>query len=111
MQNTRFKDGDGTLSIRDEGQAGGSTCGSMTIQQGLFNGASASQLHVDIHNAKQPPKLLLSRAYASTKLNSTANSTVDGPGRVWTFTEALKSGQWQIEYRSAKLHANTWHVH
>jgi hypothetical protein len=91
-QMLRFKDGDGTLAIRD----GGSTCGSMTIEQGLLNGASASQLHVDIHNAKEPPKLLLSRANASTELNSTENKA----GGVWGFTEELKTGQWQIDYRS-----------
>ena len=91
--------------------ARGGTCGKMIIEQGLLNGASASRLHIDIHNAKEPPRLLLSRVDASTKLNGIANSTVDGAGDVWTFTEALKTGQWQIEYRSVKLHATTWHVH
>ena len=85
--------------------ARGSTCGSMNIEQGLLNGASASQLRIDIRDAKQPPKLFLSRADASTKLNSTPNEGV------WAFTQELKTGQWQIEYRSAKLHAATWHVH
>ena len=84
--------------------ARGGTCGIMTIEQGLLNGASASRLHIDIHNAKEPPRLLLSRVDASTKLNGTANSTVDG---AWAFKEALKTGQWQIEYRCAKLHAAT----
>jgi hypothetical protein len=94
----RFKrGGDGTLTIRDGGSDGGSTCGRMNIEQSLLHGASASQLRVDIRNAKRPPKLLLSRADAFTDLNGTLDAA---GGDVWGFTQELKTGRWQIEYGS-----------
>ena len=89
----RFGESDFTLLKVEEMKT--ASCGRMVIQQTEMNGASASQLSINIHNTSAHPMLFISRADASRQLNNTGN-TSEGS---WTYSEGLKVGDWQVEYR------------
>ena len=91
----RFGESDFTLLKVEEMKTAVSSCGSMVIQQTEMNGASASQLSINIHNTSAHPMLFISRADALRQLNNTGN-TSEGS---WTYSEGLKVGDWQVEYR------------
>ena len=75
-----------------------SKCGGILIQQLPGKGSNESQLLIQVNGAKADPKLLLSRADASKEINSTE----DKSRQQWSANQALKTGEWKVEYRSEK---------